>query len=241
MRGLAFLICAMLPGAALAEPVVLRVEAQRAAAAEAMTARWAGRYPEVMRFPLPGGWTGIGLGPMEREEAEAELARLSAAGEIPGDSFIVPVPEGAQPVTAAVAGTAGAQPDGAGPAEGTSTFAPQGAGTGNATASPAPDTAAAEPVIAPPPGDYLRLQRFDTREAADAALETWRKDFPEAGLFQQPDGGLAIALGPMSAAVAEAWLGAFRRAERIALEDSAVIGTLISTHAGGVASARRPA
>ena len=29
--------------------------------------------------------------------------------------------------------------------------------------------------------------------------------------------------------------------ERIALEDSAVIGTLISTHAGGVASARRPA
>ena len=33
MRGLAFLICAMLPGAVLAEPVVLRVEAQRAAAA----------------------------------------------------------------------------------------------------------------------------------------------------------------------------------------------------------------
>ena len=55
MRGLAFLICAMLPGAVLAEPVVLRVEAQRAAAAEAMIARWAGRYPEVMRFPLPGG------------------------------------------------------------------------------------------------------------------------------------------------------------------------------------------
>ena len=83
MRGLAFLICAMLPGAALAEPVVLRVEAQRAAAAEAMTARWAGRYPEVMRFPLPGGWTGIGLGPMEREEAEAELARLSAVARSP--------------------------------------------------------------------------------------------------------------------------------------------------------------
>ena len=215
MRGLAFLICAMLPGAALAEPVVLRVEAQRAAAAEAMTARWAGRYPEVMRFPLPGGWTGIGLGPMEREEAEAELARLSAAGEIPGDSFIVPVPEGAQPVTAAVAGTAGAQPDGAAPAAGASTTsAPQGADTADATASPATDTAA-EPVIAPPPGDYLRLQRFDTREAADAALATWREDFPEAGLFQQPDGGLAIALGPMPAAVAEAWLGAFRRAERV--------------------------
>ena len=33
----------------------------------------------------------------------------------------------------------------------------------------------------------------------------------------------------------------FSDAERIALEDSAVIGTLISTHAGGVASARRPA
>lgn len=219
MRGLAFLICAMLPGAALAEPVVLRVEAQRAAAAEAMIDRWAGRYPEVMRFPLPGGWTGIGLGPMERAEAEAELARLSAAGEIPGDSFIVPVPDGAEPV-AAVAATgqgvpaAGAQPDGAGPAAGASNFAPQ-AGAGEATASPSADTAVTEPVIAPPPGDYLRLQRFDTREAADAALETWREDFPEAGLFQQPDGGLAIVVGPMPAEVAEAWLGAFRRAERV--------------------------
>ena len=28
---------------------------------------------EVMRFPLPGGWTGIGLGPMERAAAEAEM------------------------------------------------------------------------------------------------------------------------------------------------------------------------
>ena len=114
-----------------------------------------------------------------------------------------------------MAGAAGAQPDGAGPAAGAlTTSAPQGADTADATASPAPGTAA-EPVIAPPPGDYLRLQRFDTREAADAALATWRKDFPEAGLFQQPDGGLAIALGPMPAAVAEAWLGAFRRAERV--------------------------
>lgn len=222
MRGLAFLICAMLPGAALAEPVVLRVEAQRAAAAEAMTARWAGRYPQVMTFPLPGGWTGIGLGPMEREAAEAELARLRAAGEIPGDSFIVPVPEGAQPVAAAVAGqgtvAAEAPPDpaGAGPAAGASAFAPQAdageTGTSPSNETPDSETAAAP---APPPGDWLRLQRFDTREAADAALATWREDFPEAGLFQQPDGGLAIALGPLPAGAAEAWLGAFRRAERV--------------------------
>ena len=77
MRGLAFLICAMLPGAALAEPVVLRVEAQRAGAAEAMVQRWAGRHPGVMRFPLPNGWTAIGLGPMEREAAEQIVRQLN--------------------------------------------------------------------------------------------------------------------------------------------------------------------
>lgn len=224
MRGLGFLIVAMLPGAALAEPVVLRVEAQRAAAAAPVVREWAERFPEVMTFPLPGGWTGIGLGPMEREAAEAELARLRAAGQIPGDSFIVPVPEGAQPVQAATVQPGGEAPSAAGLAPGSSTFVPSdAAGAEPATAAGPeageqtgePETAAAEPVPAPPPGDYLRLQRFDTREAADAALATWREDFPEAGLFQQPDGGLAIALGPMPAEVAEAWLGAFRRAERV--------------------------
>lgn len=223
MRGLAFLICAMLPGAALAEPVVLRVEAQRAAAAAPVVQGWAERFPEVMTFPLPGGWTGIGLGPMEREAAEAELARLRAAGEIPRDSFIVPMPEGAQPVQAVAAAEPqpGTAPSG-GIAAGASTFLPPGAGAAPAAIAPevqpAPDAAtdtAVEPAPVPPAGDYLRLQRFDTRESADAALAAWREDFPEAGLFQQPDGGLAIALGPMPAGVAEAWLGAFRRAERV--------------------------
>ncbi|MBB1496978.1 peptidoglycan-binding domain-containing protein [Paracoccus sp. MC1862] len=226
MRGLGFLIVAMLPGAALAEPVVLRIEAQRSAAVAPVAEGWAGRFPDVMTFPLPGGWTGIGLGPMEREAAEAELARLRASGEIPGDSFIVPVPEGAQPVQATAAPPEAEGPSAAGPAPGSSTFVPSGA-EGDEPATPAdtgpeadeqadaPETAAVEPAPAPPAGDYLRLQRFDTREAADAALASWREDFPEAGLFQQPDGGLAIALGPMPAEVAEAWLGAFRTAQRV--------------------------
>ncbi|MDO5368903.1 peptidoglycan-binding protein [Paracoccus sp. (in: a-proteobacteria)] len=215
MRGLGFLIVAMLPGAVWAEPVVMRVEARRAAAVAPVAQGWAERFPDVVTFPLPGGWTGIGLGPMERQEAEAELSRLLAAGEVPADSFIVPVPDGALPVQAAAVPTG---PAGQGPADALTTAPDDAAGApgaGRATEANAPETAAVEPAPAPPPGDWLRLQRFDTREAADAALATWREDFPEAGLFQQPDGGLAIALGPMPAETAEAWLGAFRAAQRV--------------------------
>ena len=221
MRRLGFLIVAMLPGLAWAEPVVLRVEAKRGPDTAAVVESWAARFPEVMTFPLSGGWTGIGLGPMEREDAQAEMARLKAAGRIPRDSFIVPVPAGAAPVTAA-AGDADAEAPGAdaedaavedaspragaGPAAGASTFAP---------ASPAGEPPAAEAPAELPAGDYLRLQRYDTRESADAALAEWRADFPEAGLWQQPDGGFAITLGPVAPGVGEAWLQAFRAAERV--------------------------
>lgn len=216
MRRLGFLIVAMLPGMAWAEPVVLRVEAKRGPDTAAVVESWTARFPDVMTFPLAGGWTGIGIGPMDREAAQAEITRLKRAGQIPSDSFIVPVPSGAVPVTAAEAGAealadveAGedAGPDGgtaAGPAAGASTFAP-----------PAKAEDAAEPAIEPPTGDYLRLQRYDTRESADAALAEWRADFPEAGLWQQPDGGFAITLGPVAPGVAEPWLGAFRAAERV--------------------------
>ena len=101
MRVLGFLIASMLPGAALAEPVVVRVEAQQTATAEAMIERWAGRFPDAVTFPLPAGWTGVGLGPLEREEAQALLRQLRAERRIPADSFIVPVPEGLQPIRAA--------------------------------------------------------------------------------------------------------------------------------------------
>ena len=221
MRRLGFLIVAMLPGLAWAEPVVLRVEAKRGPDTAAVVESWAARFPEVMTFPLSGGWTGIGLGPMEREDAQAEMARLKAAGRIPRDSFIVPVPAGAVPVAAAAGGAdaeapgADAEADtvedaspraGAGPAAGASTFVP---------ASPAGEPPLAAAVAELPAGDYLRLQRYDTRESADAALAEWRADFPEAGLWQQPDGGVAITLGPVAPGVGEAWLQAFRAAERV--------------------------
>ena len=288
MRTLARLMTATLPvvvalsvaAPALAEPVVLRIEAKRGVESEAAIAAWAGRFPNVVAFQLPGGWTGIGLGPMERTAAEAEMARLKAAGEIPGDSFIAPAPA---EVVAAAAPDAGAAPAESGaaegmaagnPAAGASTFVAPGAPEAGAASPeaaadspaqpPASEAAAtdaaanapeatdpttdtppadAEPAASangagpattpsnPAPGDYLRLQRFDTREAADTALQTWRSDFPEAGLYQQPDGGYAITLGPLAPEAAAAWLTAFRNAERVgrpgAVLPAAELGTAI--------------
>lgn len=296
MRTLARLMTATLPvvvalsvaAPALAEPVVLRIEAKRGVESEAAIAAWAGRFPNVVAFQLPGGWTGIGLGPMERAAAEAEMARLKAAGEIPGDSFIAPAPA---EVVAAAAPDAGAAPAESGaaegmaagnPAAGASTFVAPGADAAaspeaaddspaqppaseeaateaaaseaaapevaanapeaadRTTDAPPSDTAEASPPngqgpatapTAPTPGDYLRLQRFDTREAADTALQTWRSDFPEAGLYQQPDGGYAITLGPLAPEAAAAWLTAFRNAERVgrpgAVLPAAELGTAI--------------
>lgn len=331
---LAATLAASLPVAVAAEPVVLRIEAKRGADTQAAAEGWAAKFPNVVTFPLPGGWTGIGLGPVERTDAEAELSRLKAAGEIPADSFLAPVPAGVAAVAsvgAADAGAdAGAQPAGqsaAGAAAGASTFVPPSGDGGtagdagdaaasgpaagdagdaaatdvatstdtaaldtaastdaaaaptpaqsdarpeaaseaapettpaapadnttgdaattsaeaSAEAAPPADASAATPAETspaasastaasadsaasasatpssdtPPPGDFLRLQRFETRQAADEALARWREDFPETGLWQQPDGGFALALGPMPAATAEAWLAAFRRAERV--------------------------
>ena len=218
MRRLGFLIVAMLPGMALAEPVVLRVEAKRGPDTAAVVESWSARFPEVVTFPLAGGWTGIGIGPMEREAAQAEISRLKRAGQSPADSFIVPVPSGAVAVAATDGGDAaddsatavadlGAQPDAdsAGLAAGASTFAPA------AEVADGDDQPAAPPLA----GDYLRLQRYETRESAEAALAEWRVDFPEAGMWQQPDGGLAITLGPVAPEVGKAWLAAFRAAERV--------------------------
>ncbi len=234
MRRLGFLIVAMLPGLAWAEPVILRVEAKRGPDTAAVVRDWAARFPEVMTFPLAGGWTGIGIGPMEREAAQAEMARLKAAGRIPSDSFIVPVPAGAAsvaPVADADEGATGeAAADSAagdsagsdagpgagpaaGPAAGASTFVPPADGAGRGRDLDAPPVS--EPAAQLPAGDYLRLQRYDTRESAEAALAGWRADFPEAGLWQQPDGGFAITLGPVAPGVGEAWLAAFRAAERV--------------------------
>ncbi|WP_134725011.1 peptidoglycan-binding domain-containing protein [Paracoccus luteus] len=209
MRAFAFLIAALLPGLAWAEPVVLRLEAKRDAAGAAEAAgRWGAQFPDVVTFPLNAGWTAIALGPMERAEAQARLDALKAEGRVPGDSFLGPVPEGMVPA-------------------------------GDTAAAPADeDTAPAEPLPAPDqprPGDYIRLQALPSRAEADAALADWRRDFPAAGLYALPDGWFAVALGPMRADTASAWLSAMQATGRAA-RDAFVAGP---DRLGSVADAGR--
>ena len=83
------------PIMAAAEPVLIRVEARRGPDAGAAAQRWTTAHPEVVTFPLPGGWTGIALGPMERDAANDLMAQLKADRRIPQDSFIAPPAEGA--------------------------------------------------------------------------------------------------------------------------------------------------
>lgn len=71
----------------------------------------------------------------------------------------------------------------------------------------APQTVVETPV---PPGTHIRLDARRNREDADAVLAEWRQTFPEAGLWQLPDGWFAVTLGPMQDATARAWLSAFR-------------------------------
>ena len=84
-------VAAGLEGAARAEDVVIRIEAKRAPdAARAAAEGWRRSFPDVVTFPLKGGWTGIALGPMPLEKAEPLLAELKAGARIPGDSFVTP-------------------------------------------------------------------------------------------------------------------------------------------------------
>ncbi len=223
-----------LPGLALAEPVVLRLEAKRdAGAAAEAAARWAAQFPDVVTFALNEGWTAIALGPMERAEAQARLEALKGAGRVPGDSFLGPVPDALTPASptaatgqpdAAPAPDPSADPTAAQPQAG----APDQPTAGQPTADqPAPDQ--------PAPGDYIRLQALATRAEADAALADWRKDFPEAGLYALPDGWFAVALGPMARDTAAAWLDAMQAAGRAA-DDAFVAG---ADRLGPVADAGR--
>lgn len=110
MRTLAFVIAALLPLTAAAEPVVLRIEAKRGSDGDATAGRWAAQFPDVMTFPLKGGWTGIALGPMERAEAEGRMAELKAARRVPADSFLAPVPADAVAFAAGAPAANTAQP-----------------------------------------------------------------------------------------------------------------------------------
>lgn len=87
---------AALAGAAGAEQALIRIEAKRDAEAAQQAARdWAAKLSEgpgeaapVVVLPLPGGWTGIALGPMERDAAKARMGALKDKKTIPADSFI---------------------------------------------------------------------------------------------------------------------------------------------------------
>ncbi len=58
------------------------------AAEEAVRIRSA-RLDDVAGFRLPGGWYAVALGPYTEDEASARMQALKAAGEIPGDSFVM--------------------------------------------------------------------------------------------------------------------------------------------------------
>lgn len=201
-RILGIMLVAALPVQAMAQDAVIRIEAKRgpnttAAAVEA----WQTKFPDVVTFPLPGGWTAIALGPMDAEAAATRLAELKAAGAIPGDSFVA-APGGDVALTPAAPVTA---------PEATAETSPQ-------MSIPQSDMDPAA-LIAPPPGlaaptHAIRLEAFQDRAEADAALTKWRETFPGAGLWQLPNGWFAIALAPVHEDVAKAWVAAFKQAGR---------------------------
>ncbi|WP_299360454.1 peptidoglycan-binding protein [uncultured Paracoccus sp.] len=230
--GLAFLTVTMLPFAATAEQTMIRIEARRGAAATEAASAWRNQFPDVVTFPLSGGWTGIALGPMERETATTMLEELKAQGRIPRDSFIVPAEEGG--ALTRVEATAGAAdlPAGSAAAPADSVLAPEPDPQDDpaATADGIPqsadrnsvgdETTAVEPADVnaarrqmPPSGAYIRLQSLRDRDQADAALAEWRERFPEAGLAELPSGWFAVTLGPVEPAAAGDWLRAFQAAE----------------------------
>lgn len=75
--------------AAWADEVYIQIEAERGEGPALERAQdWAQSFSELRGFALPGGWFGLVLGPLERDEAVARMAELKAQGVIPDDSFI---------------------------------------------------------------------------------------------------------------------------------------------------------
>ncbi|MDO5631581.1 MAG: peptidoglycan-binding domain-containing protein [Paracoccus sp. (in: a-proteobacteria)] len=191
MRRFGWVIVAGLamPGTAWAEQVVIRIEAKRGQTAAAQAAQgWGAQFGDVVTFPVPGGWTAIGLGPMERAAAEARLTELKAARQVPADSFIAPAP----------AGVAVAEP----------VVVTEPADVAEVASQPEAEPAAP----ADPYTHVIRLETVTDRAEADAALTRWRETFPEAGMWELSNGRFAIATGPLEPAVAGAWLDAFKAA-----------------------------
>ncbi|WP_347265644.1 peptidoglycan-binding domain-containing protein [Paracoccus sp. (in: a-proteobacteria)] len=234
----AFIIGAALPlfaaAPALAEDVVIRIEARRSAeAAQTAADAWGASFPDVVTFPLAEGWFAIALGPMPREAADARLAALKTEGKVPGDSFLSPA---ANRVLTPLAGAAPAAPARA-PQPATapgSTFrpgemsqpTPEGAeaalddlaGEDGAEVASAPEPAP-EAVPAPEPAPlpaapqfFMRIESSSDRLKAEEMLTKWRRTLPEAGLWALPNGHHAVGFGPMDETTGKAWLRAFRAA-----------------------------
>lgn len=194
MRRLAGLVMAAgLPMAVWAQDAVIRIEAKRDGDVAQAAARWAEQFDDVVTFPLPRGWTAIGIGPLTPEEAGQRIGALKEARQIPLDSFVA-VPGADVTLTPVVAGDG---PD--------------------AGATP-PDDAALQPESQPErpaPGAYIRLQSVQAQAEADAALAQWRRTFPEAGLSELPNGWFSVTLGPMERAAADAWLRLFKTGDLV--------------------------
>lgn len=214
MRHLAMvLLAAALPSAGFAQEAVIRIEAKRGTEAATSAAEgWSKRFDDVVTLPLSGGWVGIALGPLPKAEADVRLAELRRAGQVPVDSF-VSVPEQGLVLTP----VQGAGAEDAALAEEQAPVEATEAPIAGAMDAPAiAEAPAPAPVPAAAPGSYLRLESMEDRAAAETALARWRETFPEAGLWDLPNGWFAIALGPVPETAATAWLATFKKAKLVA-------------------------
>ena len=246
MKTLAILLlsAALTPSIAGAEDVFIRVEAKRGAdAARAAAAQWQNRVPDlgVATFALSETWQGIGLGPLPREQAQTRLEALKADRTVPRDAMLTSVDAveemvvldggldqtGASSVTqgggdAAAASTAAS-------AAGIVATGPAGVETQQQPGDvpDAENAAVAEPEPAPDLR-FIRLEAFQDRAEADAALIKSRSDIPETGLYELENGWFALAVGPMSPPTAEAWLKTLSRGDAVPndslIADAAEIG-----------------
>jgi len=217
-RWAVMILAAALPAAAAAQDAVIRIEAKRSpeAAAEA-AAGWAARLDNVVTLPLPGGWTGIAIGPLPRDEAMERLDQLKQQRRVPADSFVSTPPEGTALIPAVGGAPAAAHAE-------ARTAAPGGGD------DPTVSGVAILPELAQP-GLYLRLEAHAAEAEARDALGRVREEFPGAGLWQLPDGWFAVALGPVEEAAARAWLPILSAADVVPrdalIADKAALGQAV--------------
>lgn len=214
-------VAAILPVMGFAQDAVIRIEAKRGEdAARQAASTWGAQFDDVVTFPLARGWVAIGLGPLSPVDAERRLAALKASRQIPADSFVA-VPGGSVVLT---------------PFEGSA--APDGAAAVVQDDSEPEEVVTEEVTIQPDaakPGSYIRLQSLQSRSEAEAALQTWRANFPDAGLWSLPGGWFAVALGPLDPAAAQGWLAAFKASGDLPRDafasDAVEMGTVVAAGA----------